>query len=165
MARADLILTLAVSAVAAAALVADYASTPFDAMFDAEDAASGIPGTLLRAIARRESSFRPSVIGPPNSNGTRDYGLMGINDATAKSVGLDVSQLLDPRYNIHAGAALLLRLRRELGAQFSPQTWVAAYNAGSPAILSRGVFNVAYTSEVSWHWQLYRLAQLLQGKS
>lgn len=163
MAARDLVLTIAVSTVAASLIAADYLSTPFDAMFDAEAAASGLPGTLLRALARHESGFRPDAVGPVNPNGTRDYGLMQINEATARALGLEVSRLLEPRYCIHAAAALLLRLRRELGTAFSPQTWVAAYNAGSPAILKRGVFNVVYTSEVTWHWQLYRLAELLKG--
>lgn len=163
MAARDLVLTLAVSAAAATLLVSDYLSTPFDSMFDAEAAGSGVPGSLLRALARKESGFRADAVGAVNSNGSRDYGLMQINDATARSMGLDVGQLLEPRYCIHAAAGLLLRIKRELGTAYSSQTWVAAYNAGSPAILKRGVFNVAYTSEVSWHWQLYRIAELVKG--
>jgi soluble lytic murein transglycosylase-like protein len=159
----DVMLTITVAAAAAGLLVADYVSTPFDPIFDSEGDASGIPATLLRAFARQESSFRPDVIGAPNANGTRDYGLMGINDATARAMGLEVGKLLDPRYNVHAAVALLLRLKRELGTAYSPQTWIAAYNAGSPAILRRGVFNVAYTSEVNWHWQLYQLASLVKN--
>jgi soluble lytic murein transglycosylase-like protein len=159
----ELQVVLAVSTAAAALLVADYVSTPFDAIFDAEGDASGVPGTLLRAIARHESGFRADVVGVPNPNGTRDYGLMQINDATARAMGLEVGKLLDPRYNVHAAVALLLRLKRELGNAYSPQTWIAAYNAGSPAILKRGVFNVAYTSEVTWHWQLYQLGSLVKS--
>lgn len=165
MARSDLVLTLAVTAAAGAALVADYLATPFDSIFEAEEKYSAVPATLLSAIARQESGFRASVVGMPNSNGTRDYGLMGINDATARALKLEVSQLLDPAYNVRAGARILNALARELGAQWSPYTWVAAYNAGSPAILKRGVFNVGYASAVTWHWQLYRLAQLLQGRA
>jgi len=159
----DLVLPLVIAAGAAVVLAADYMSTPFDAVFDAEEAGSGVPGTLLRALARKESSFRPTAVSPPNTNGSVDWGLMQVNERTARALGFEVSKLLDPRYNVHVAAAVLLQLRRELGTSYSPQTWIAAYNAGAPAILKRGVFNLAYTSEVHWHWQLYQLAQLVKG--
>lgn len=49
------------------------------------------------AIAMRESSGIPSVVGPTNSDGTRDYGLFQINDVHRAYV--DFSRILDPVYN------------------------------------------------------------------
>ncbi len=156
-------LEIAVGLVAAGALASDYMKTPFDATFERVAASSGVPADLLRALARHESGFRPSAISPVNANGTRDYGLLQINEATARALGREVSRLTDPAYNVETAAVLLKRIRVELKDRFAPYTWVAAYNAGAPAILRRGVFNAAYASAVTWHWQMYQLATLLKG--
>lgn len=159
----DIAITLALTAVAAAAVTADYIATPFDPLFEAESKRSGVPADLLRALARHESGFRPTAVSEANRNGTRDRGLMQINEATAQALGLDQTRLLEPAYNIAAAAKLLAQLKRELGPRFSPYTWVAAYNAGSPAIIKRGVFNTAYAASVTFHWQLYQVAAALKA--
>lgn len=162
----DLILTLAVGAVAAAALTKGYSSTPYDAGFDRIGAARGVPPDLLRALARHESNFNPRAVNAMNDPGEgRDVGLMQVNERTARAMGRDLARLLEPAYSIETAAMLLVSLKRELGDLWSTQTWIAAYNAGSPAIRRRGVFNVAYTSAVLWHLQLYQLAGLVKGRA
>ncbi len=161
--RRELVLTIAVGAAAAALLVADYQKTPFDDLFDDVARRRTLPADLLRALARHESRFRSDAVSGPNTNKTRDYGLMQVNEATARALGRDVKRLLEPAYNVETAAELLVRLRRELGELWSLHTWIAAYNAGSPAIKRHGVFNAAYVASVSWHHTLYQLAGLVSG--
>lgn len=161
----DLILTAAVGAAAALVLTRDYQLTPYDAEFNRIGAARGVPSDLLRALARHESNFNPRAVNSMNDPGEgRDVGLMQINERTARAMGRDLARLTEPAYSIETAAMLLVSLKRELGDLWSYQTWIAAYNAGSPAIRRRGVFNVAYVSAVSWHFQLYQLAGLMKGR-
>ena len=160
----QLVSTLGLGAAAAIVLTVDHGATPFEAEFAAAAAASGIPATLLKAHARVESGFR-SISSPANPNGTRDLGVMQINQATAQALGLDLSRLVsDPGYCILEAARFMVAIGRELGSQADVFHRIAAYNAGTPAILRRGIFNVAYTASVFWHYQLYELAHLLGGK-
>jgi len=161
----QLALTLTLTAAAAAVLVLDHVSTPFDALFEQESKRTGVPADLLRAIARRESGFRAGAIGKPNSNGTKDWGLMQVNDRTAAHYGVQPAQLLDPATCVRVAADYLVDLHRELGSAWSEWTWIAAYNAGAPAIKSRGVFNVTYAGDVFWNFTLYRIAALVRGKA
>ena len=151
------------TAAAGAVVLADHGHTPFDALFERVGLEQSVDPDLLRAIARRESSFVASAVSPPNANGTRDYGLMQINEATARALGRDAAKLLDPEYNVRTAVELLKRLKQELGSQFDSMTWVAAYNAGSPAIKARGIFNVVYVSGVVFHWLAYTLARQAKG--
>lgn len=164
MAASDLAITATVTVAAAALLSRDYRETPFDALFESEAKRTGVPSDLLRAIARQESTFNAGAVSPVNRNGTRDYGLMQVNEATARAMGRDVGLLLVPAYNVAVAADYLRAIKRELGPLWSEWTWVAAYNAGSPAIRARGVFNVAYASAVTWHLNLYRLAGLMRAR-
>lgn len=158
-----LLLTIGLGAVAATWLVADHGPSPFDAAFDRIGRAREVPPLLLKSLARVESGFNPSAVSPPNTNGTRDRGLMQINDRTAQALGRDPARLLEPDYSIDIAAELLVSLRRELGERFSTFSWIAAYNAGAPAILRRGIFNAAYASLVHHHFLLYQVRALLAG--
>jgi len=157
------VLTLAViGAVAAFGAVSSRypKATPFDPEFDQAARDHQLDSDLLRAIAHQETggTFNPNAIGPRNTNGTRDYGLMQINDVTARALGISATELLgNPKLSINKASELLVMLKRELGPLWSPWTWVAAYNAGAPAIRQRGIFNMAYASSVMFHWQMYKL--------
>lgn len=165
-ASGEVVLALAVAIGAAAWVTKGYASTPYDRQFADSAARWGVPADLLRALARHESGFNPRARNDRNDPGEgADVGLMQINERTARALGLDVARLPEPGYSIEAAARLLASIRRELGPIFSHQTWVAAYNAGSGAIRRRGIFNVPYVSAVSYHWQLYQLAGLLQARA
>lgn len=160
----DIKLSIVVSVGAAALLVTDHLRTPYDQLFDSAALKHGIPGELLRAIARVESSFRPNARNDKNDPGEgADIGLMQINVRTANALKRDVAKLYDPAYNLETACLLLVSLRRELGPKFSLMTWAAAYNAGAPAIRRRGVFNQAYASNVVWHALLYQIASGLRG--
>ena len=159
-------LTLLVGVAGAGILVADHIRTPYDDLFDRIGPEEGAAPDLLRALARQESGFRADVVSAPNRNGTRDYGLMQINETTARALGVDPQSLVTGagrvERSIRTAARLLRQLRTELGSKLNTYTLIAAYNAGAPAIRARGIFNMPYTSSVAYHWQLYTLGSLLR---
>ena len=154
--------------VGVAALVgSSYTSTPYDRDFDLVGHEEEVDPDLLRAIGRQESNFRAGAVSPPNTNGTRDYGLMQINERTAVALGVQPGALIPPApghvvRSITLAARLLRAVRRELGERANYWTVIAAYNAGSPAILRRGIFNQPYVSSVAFHHQMYVLGSLIR---
>ena len=143
-----------------------YRSTPFDHEFEEIGKREAVEPDLLRAIARHESGFNPSAISPKNSNGTRDYGLMQINEATAKTFGYAATALVGTtgvRSSITIAAKLLKAVKSELGSKANIFTIIAAYNAGSGNIKQRGIFNQAYVGSVALHLQLYAMGSLTKG--
>ena len=145
-------------------VLGDYSATPFDPIFARYGARFDIPLPLLQAIARHESRLDPSAKGELNRNRTRDWGLMQVNDGQAAVMGYDVARLLEPEYNVALAAQLLARIRGELGDRFGTLEWIAAYNAGSPAIKARGVFNISYVSSVLYHLAAYTIAEQRAGE-
>ncbi|MEI7844148.1 MAG: lytic transglycosylase domain-containing protein [Gallionellaceae bacterium] len=92
-----------------------------------------IDQTLLIAIAKAESSLKSNVVGPPNQDGSSDYGMMQINSShlpLLRKAGFTKQDLFNPCVNIHIGAYILSKFIKKHG-----NTWraVGAYNAGSKA--------------------------------
>lgn len=95
---------------------------------------------IIWAIAKTESSFRPTVIAK-NTDGSVDIGLMQVNSWWLErrsspnkpkrlgDYGVTKEQLLDPCTNIHAGAWVLAQNMKMYG-----NTWkaIGAYNAVTP---------------------------------
>lgn len=86
---------------------------------------------LLYAIAKQESSLRPNIIHPKNSDGSHDIGMMGINSwwlPKLSKFGINETTLLDPCVNLDVGAWILADNMKRYG-----NTWKAlgAYNASS----------------------------------
>jgi hypothetical protein len=102
---------------------------PFDHCFSRAAAAHDLPETLLLAVARGESDFKPRARSHANA-----YGLMQILwPGTAKHLGLNrLSELLEPCTNVEAGARYL----RELLDQYRGNLHraLAAYNYGPSRI-------------------------------
>lgn len=141
-------------------LVKDYLRTPFDGTFDKVGKARGVPPNLLRALARHESNMNPKAVSSVNVNGTRDYGLMQINERTARAMGVDPLKLVNNvELSIDTAARVLLDMQRSLGERFSNFTWPMAYNVG-PDLLPRSV-GETYASKVVWHWTLYDMGRIL----
>jgi len=138
--------------------VRNHLATPYDPLFDEMGARYHVPPNLLRAIARVESGFRPDAVSPENINGTKDYGLMQLNTATLRRVGLSIADAMVPRRNVDAAARLLQSIRGELGERFSSFTWPMAYNVGSD--LHPAIAGEDYARRVLWHWQLYDLGRM-----
>jgi type IV secretion system protein VirB1 len=82
--------------------------------------APGLDPTMMVGIAKHESDLDPTRISPPNPNGSRDYGLMQINDRNFRWLGLTEQTALDPCQSIAAAAHLLTSYSR--------------YNTGSPTV-------------------------------
>lgn len=154
--------TIAAAVAGVGFIVADHLSTPYDALFDAAGKRHGLDPNLLRAIGRKESGFRADAVSKPNANGTRDYGVMQINENTAKALGVPRDALMNPGISIETAGRLLTSLKQELGEKLTINTLIAAYNAGSPAIKRRGIFNIEYVSEVMTHLQLYSLGRIFK---
>ena len=51
-------------------------------------------------VAYCESRLNPGAISPPNSNGTRDWGLMQINDVWRQAFPVSFSNVLDAQTNV-----------------------------------------------------------------
>ena len=83
----------------------------FDAYFVEAGEHFGIPPLLLKKIATVESSLDANCI-LHNKNGTVDYGIMQINSCHFKELskyGINKSNIMNPKINIFAGAAILAR--------------------------------------------------------
>lgn len=95
--------------------------------------------TLVLAVMWRESRFKTGVVNV-NRNGTRDSGIMQINDVNkgwlAKELG--ITDLMDPKQNIIAGTTMLGRLTEKYGEHNA----LMAYQYGEGGMqrkLSQGV--------------------------
>jgi len=154
-----LTLTLVGAAAGIAFVVRDHMHTPFDPAFERAGAEHAIDPNLLRGFARVESSFKADAVNV-NANGTRDLGLMQINERTAAALNVPADRLFDPEVAIATAARLIKSLRIELGEKLSLHSLIAAYNAGSPSVIRRGITNTLYVSNVLYHTELYALGRM-----
>ena len=100
-------------------------ATPYAAAFDAASARTGVPATLLAAVAKQESGFNATAVSPVGAEG-----LMQLMPGTAKSLG--VSDPMNPTQAINGAADYLRTLIDKFG---STKLALAAYNAGPGAVL------------------------------
>lgn len=83
---------------------------------------------LIWAIAKTESDFNPLAVGK-NSNGTRDIGLMQINDTWLKKLsnyGITRAKLYDPCVSIEVGSWIIAHNFKTYGHNWRA---IGAYNA------------------------------------
>lgn len=88
-----------------------------------------LPVSLVRAVARAESSFRPDAVSPKGARG-----VMQLMPGTAADLG--VRDAFDPEENILAGARLLRSLLEKYDGRVAEA--LAAYNAGAGAVAKHG---------------------------
>jgi hypothetical protein len=102
---------------------------PYAHCFRRAATAHGLPETLLLAVARGESDFKPRARSKANA-----YGLMQILwPDTAKHLGLEqLSEVLDPCTNVDAGARYLKELQQRYNGNW--YRTLAAYNYGPARI-------------------------------
>lgn len=102
---------------------------PYAHCFSRAAAAHGLPETLLLAVARGESDFKPRARSKANA-----YGLMQILwPDTANHLGLErLSEVLDPCTNVDAGARYLKELQQRYDGNL--YRTLAAYNYGPARI-------------------------------
>jgi soluble lytic murein transglycosylase-like protein len=100
-----------------------------------------VPANLITAIIRVESNFNPMAISRAGARG-----LMQLLPSTARRLGYDPNYLLDPEYNIDAGARYLRYLIDRYGYTTDA---IAAYNVGKPIKTSTGEYvNQDYVERV-----------------
>lgn len=133
----------------------------------------GVDPNLLHALALKETREQPQLVSPANANGTRDYGLMQINDTNLARYGLTTATALDPRQSVTAAANLIRGIYRQAPA-FSVLDVFSVYNAGfsdqdadaaqpgkqfRPKLSAdgRSYFNADYVREA---WMYYLLVSL-----
>jgi hypothetical protein len=102
---------------------------PYAHCFTRAATAHGLPETLLLAVARGESDFRPDARSKANA-----IGLMQILwPGTARHLGLEtMSEVLDPCTNVDAGARYLKELQQRYRGNL--HRTLAAYNYGPARI-------------------------------
>ena len=102
---------------------------PYAECFSRAATSHGLPETLLLAVARGESDFKPKARSKANA-----YGLMQILwPGTAKHLGLEqLSEVLDPCTNVDAGARYLKELQQRYHGDLNRT--LAAYNYGPARI-------------------------------
>lgn len=124
--------------------------TPWDDIFDKYGAQYGVDSNLLRAIAKQESGpyWGKPIPDRIEKNGTRSIGVMQVLDATARSLGVSISELRVPDSNIGTAARLLVALKKELGTYYTWDRWISSYNEGSPNVLKYGIKNQSYVDAV-----------------
>src|SRR5690606_8735392 len=89
----------------------------------------GVPASLLKAVARAESSFRSDATSPAGAQG-----LMQLMPVTGR--GLGVTDPFNPEQSINGGARYLHNALKMFDND--PKLALAAYNAGPNAVKSHG---------------------------
>jgi peptidoglycan DL-endopeptidase CwlO len=97
-------------------------------LFDSASAQSGVPASLLAAVAKQESGYDPSAVSSAGAEG-----LMQLMPSTAAGLGVDA---FDPAQAIDGAAQLLGGYLKQYNGSV-PLT-LAAYNAGPGAVAQYG---------------------------
>lgn len=103
---------------------------PLAPVFEGAAQHSGVPATLLAAVARQESRFSPAVRSVVGAVGLLQ--LMPETAAELAGTPLSPTALEDPRRNARLGGRYLAQLLRRWGG--NPVLTVASYNAGPNAV-------------------------------
>jgi cell wall-associated NlpC family hydrolase len=104
-------------------------SAPYASVIDAASARTGVPASLISAVAQQESGFHAGAVSKAGAEG-----IMQLMPATAK--GLGVTDPLNATQSINGGADYLASLLQRFGGNTTLA--VAAYNAGPGAVLKYG---------------------------
>lgn len=94
----------------------------YQGYFDAASRASGVPVSVLAAVARQESNFDPNAVSSGNARG-----IMQVLPSTARDPGMGVAPLAesllhDPQQNIMFGAQYLAGIARTNGLDLTNPT-------------------------------------------
>lgn len=71
------------------------------------DLPAGVTVDRLSAYAETESERDPAKVSPPNRDGSRDWGLMQINEQHFARFGVDRRSVMQPCVNVRIGALIL----------------------------------------------------------
>lgn len=122
------------------------AGIPFAVYFQQASAATGVPATLLEAVATVESAFDPTAVSVTDAQG-----LMQLEPATAAAMG--VADPWNPAQNILGGARYLADQLATFHGDIPDA--LAAYNAGPGSVDAAGsvpAAAAAYVADVLQQW-------------
>ncbi len=116
----------------------------------------GLEYELVLAIMWRESRFTTDAVNV-NANGTRDNGIMQINDVNRAWLkeNLGIDDLMDPYQNIDAGTAMLKRLEEKYGTHKA----MLAYQYGEAGMAKKvagGITTSAATEKAYRQRDIYK---------
>lgn len=132
-------------------------AAPKGDVFDVTGKAYGVEPALLRAIQLVENP-KGLRIASLNASGTRDYGLMQINESNLRHYQVPENLWLDDAVSVDTAGRYMSDTRKELGKDFNIFSWIASYNIGVPNFKKYGIRSGTYTGAVYYHYVMFSLA-------
>ena len=139
-------------------------------LFERIGKAEGVDADLLHAIAWQESNIDPEARSPMNKNGTRDWGMMQINEINFGLLGLNQLTALRAEDNVKAAAGLLNRIAANSKVT-NTNDILSIYNAGDanrrpfgtgPRLTRAGGYvSSRYVADASGKLSLVRVAKVV----
>lgn len=127
-------------------------ATQYDAIIEKAAVSNAVEANLLRAVIVVESGFNSRAVSKRGA-----VGLMQLMPATASRFG--VSNLYDPKENVHAGARYLKFLIDRFGQNV--RLALAAYNAGEEAVDRNGGQIPPFTETMAYVPRVLKIYQML----
>jgi soluble lytic murein transglycosylase-like protein len=127
-------------------------ATQYDSIIETAATSTAVEANLLRAVIVVESGFNSHAVSKRGA-----VGLMQLMPATGSRFG--VSNLYDPRQNVHAGARYLKFLIDRFGQNI--QLALAAYNAGEEAVDRNGGQIPPYTETRAYVPRVLKIYRML----
>ncbi len=127
-------------------------ASQYDAIIERAALSAALEPNLLRAVIVVESGFNSRAVSKRGA-----VGLMQLMPATASRFG--VSNLYDPRENVHAGARYLKFLMDRFG--HNVQLALAAYNAGEEAVDRNGGRIPPFTETMAYVPRVLKIYRML----
>lgn len=130
-------------------------ASQYDAMIETAAVAAALEPDLLRAVIVVESGFNSRAVSKRGA-----VGLMQLMPATGSRFG--VSNLYDPKQNIHAGARYLKFLMDRFGQNV--RLALAAYNAGEQAVDRNGGQIPPFTETMAYVPKVLKIYRMLADR-
>ncbi|MEA3150016.1 MAG: hypothetical protein QOD56_955 [Gammaproteobacteria bacterium] len=124
----------------------------YDSIIERAAVSAAVEANLLRAVIVVESGFNSRAVSKRGA-----VGLMQLMPATASRFG--VSNLYDPRENVHAGASYLKFLMDRFGHDV--RLALAAYNAGEDAVARNGGRIPPFTETMAYVPKVLKVYRML----
>lgn len=127
-------------------------ASQYDSIIETAARSAAVEPNLLRAVIVVESGFNSRAVSRRGA-----VGLMQLMPATASRFG--VSNLYDPRENVHAGASYLKFLMNRFGQNM--RLALAAYNAGEEAVERNGGQIPPFTETLAYVPKVLKIYRML----